>query len=138
MILKLEDQCCSLESSKRLKELGCPQESLFYWRKYQNWLIDLGTNCPGEWGWTDEEVDETSAYTTAELGELLPEMIMQDGNKTILVMGKVNGEYVIGYRPFSRIIVEFRDIYFPKAMAKMLIYLIENKLIGVPIGGKSL
>lgn len=132
MILKLEDQVCSLESAKKLKELGVSQESLFYWRKYQNWLVDLGTNCPGDHEWTDEEVDETSAYTTAELMKLLPEMIMQDGNKTILVMGKVNGEYVIGYRPFSRIIVEFRDIYFPKAMAKMLIYLIENKLIGVP------
>jgi len=29
--MKLEDQVCSLELAKRLKELGVEQESLFYW-----------------------------------------------------------------------------------------------------------
>lgn len=139
MILKLEDQCCSLESAKRLKELGCPQESLFYWRKYQNWLIDLGTNCPGEWGWTDEEVDETSAYTTAELGELLP-MEISDGTYDSGRISGANDWWFCGYGDAKRKAVNVFQTATTEAesKAKMLIYLLENKLIGVPIGGKSL
>lgn len=73
MILSLEKQVCSLESNKRLKELGFPQESLFYWIQEptheKNWVLK-----------NHEEVDffvgkenAISAYTVAELGILLPE-----------------------------------------------------------------
>jgi len=33
--MKLEDQVCSLELAKRLKDLGMKQESLWYW--IPNW-----------------------------------------------------------------------------------------------------
>jgi hypothetical protein len=64
--LKLEDQVCSLELSKRLKELGVKQESLFWW----NCVISSG-------GWLledhqDHEWENCSAFTVAELGEMLP------------------------------------------------------------------
>ena len=32
--MKLEDQVCSLELAKKLKELGVKQDSLFYWNLY--------------------------------------------------------------------------------------------------------
>lgn len=76
MILNLEQQVCSLESAKKLKELGFRQDSLFYW---VNWLDD-NSIC------IEENKDITilrnnfkkpagfiiSAYTASELGELLP------------------------------------------------------------------
>lgn len=39
-MMELKDQVCSLDSAKRLKELGCVQESLFYWQ----WINDETTD----------------------------------------------------------------------------------------------
>lgn len=74
--MKLEDQVVSLELSQRLKELGVQQESLFYWCEKASRFEDP------RWVILDE--DEAgignslvaSAFTVAELGELLPGMIM--------------------------------------------------------------
>lgn len=70
--MKLEQQVCNLELSKQLKELGVEQESLWYHRIY-------GTNkdkheiCNGKP--TNPSHEIYSAFTVAELGELLPENI---------------------------------------------------------------
>jgi hypothetical protein len=71
--MTLEHQVTSLELSKRLKELGVKQESLFLWVKA------CGS---GEWSLKSDEAfdhmaslaadDEVAAYTVAELGEMLP------------------------------------------------------------------
>lgn len=70
--MTLERECVSLDLAKRLKELGCPQNSLFYWVQYPNeeWYLkcycftsDKNNGCV----W-----DKISAYTTGELGEMLP------------------------------------------------------------------
>ena len=69
--MKLEEQVISLESAKRLKELGVEQESLFYHVRLtdtpdgrEHWLI---RNTP----WGNGCVFEASAFTVAELGEEL-------------------------------------------------------------------
>ena len=63
MILPLEKQVCSLELAKKLKELGVRQESIFYWEKRDGWeLVDDPY---------DDQFELYSAFTVAELGELL-------------------------------------------------------------------
>lgn len=72
--MKLEEQVCSLELSKRLKELGVSQESYFTWvtgenvldKKAYAHLVSGVQDYPLGW------LDTYSAFTVAELGEMLP------------------------------------------------------------------
>ena len=113
-----EQQVASLELSKKLEELGVEQNSLFGWSLYDEknnlWGVEEFRNIG----------DEYSAFTVAELGEMLPEATMS-------------------YKPYNMKKPEFycerhhksasiRDLSFSadteaNARAKMLIYLIENK-----------
>jgi hypothetical protein len=72
--MKLEQQVTSLELSKQLKELGVKQESVFWWNvlfnsgeteleNFQRYKTSDGSPCD----------DSISAFTVAELGEMLPE-----------------------------------------------------------------
>jgi hypothetical protein len=76
--MKLENQCVSLEIAKRLKELGVKQDSYFHWRRKYNkrikgkFTLNIGTLQP----LLGDKHLAYSAYTVAELGELLPDMIM--------------------------------------------------------------
>jgi len=185
--MELKDQVASLESSKRLKELGVRQENLFYWNRvrylsgidnptkqeikdkklvaikshfkidegkdlwcYEGWEIERknreiphlweagivgALNCCGN---TEENISNAlskelenskkelsySAFTVAELGEMLPEMI---DNLQILTWKKT-------WREQMTYFCEHRDNVFSaeteaEARAKMLIYLLENKFI---------
>jgi acetyl esterase/lipase len=116
MQMKLEDIVTSLELSKKLKELGVKQESFLYWVKlkhdfdlffYQESVFDIpqGESC--------------SAYTAAELLEHFEDSVNVIKNR---------GAYI-------EYLVEYADIFTndfqsaANALAKMLIYLIENNLI---------
>ena len=80
--MKLEDQVCSLELAKKLKELGGVQDSLSYWEEYRDNWMDLRATPKLVQGYhTDKERGEGnavesstyySAFTVAELGEMLP------------------------------------------------------------------
>jgi len=76
--MKLENQVCSLELAKKLKELGVKQESLFYWRYndgMDEWFIDEWD----EFGPGKEFISSlkaTSAFTVAELLEMLKEPVL--------------------------------------------------------------
>ncbi len=76
--MKLEQQLTSLSLSKRLKELGVPQDSLFWW---VDWSAEQHPE--GSHGWYLENsphykgCESISAYTVAELGELLPSYITE-------------------------------------------------------------
>src|SRR5712671_5636785 len=76
-MIPFEKQVCSLDLYRRLKELGVEQESVFYW------CTISGTNQADlrpAIVWFGKELDlghvygeEISAFTVAELGEMLPE-----------------------------------------------------------------
>ncbi len=124
--MKLEKQVISLEYAKRLKELGVKQESLFEWRKYRDGDHDVWVVCnkyaddwTDAWGRSKKCLDKVDAFIVAELGELLPEDYFS---------GKYfsKGNYHIVDKEG---ITKAEAKTEANARAKMLIYLLENKLI---------
>lgn len=120
--MELKDQVCSLELAIRLKELGVKQESLFYWDSHC--IEELKTQ--GKYGITSD--GEYSAFTVAELWGCFPVSIC-DYFLTIK-MYRDNLFYV----SYSDDIENLKSIAFvtkngADAMAKMLIYLLENSLV---------
>ncbi len=130
--MKLEDQVCSLDLAKRLKELGVKQESLAYWHIQRPPELIYDPN-----GWKDQHW-WCSAFTVAELGEMLPSRIEKDGHPYLLHLTKSNDymyttQYLNWGRPGDKDVhvLEGWDIEKGAAnsLAKMLIYLLENKLV---------
>lgn len=124
--MKLEDQVVSLELAKKLKEVGVKQESYFYWENETNLIHyeDIGG-----------VYDIFSAFTVAELGELLPANI-NVGKKTYeLELMKESQEWFINYSSYKNgdynIFINFRNT-LPNAMAEMLIHLVEHGLLKLP------
>jgi len=84
-MIPIEKQVASLELSKKLKELGVKQESLFWWveLKDDKWGIvfktDIGFYFKNGAGYRYKDYGNTSfsAFTVAELGEMLPDCITQ-------------------------------------------------------------
>ena len=127
--MKLKDhawQLTSLESAKKLKELGVKQESLWWWTDY------LSTGTYGL-AFEDEikEHDTTlehsfSAFTVPELGEMLP------NDKIIRYIEKMGGlskgrsikTTQWGDKCLAYIIMDL--LKNPNNMAKMVIYLKEK------------
>lgn len=119
--MKLEQQVVSLELSKRLKEFGVKQESLFFWNKYgDKWLLDKHSNSDLD------KNDGYSAFTVAELGEMLPNFVesykSHDDGFNWFCRRFVDGD-ISKYNALQTANTE------ADARAKMLIYLLENKLI---------
>lgn len=142
MIL-LRKQVTSLKLSKQLKKLGVKQDSLWYWEKRTfllkapDWLKNTNditlVDCDYEKkeNWKHYSFKYCSAFTVAELGELLPQYVESYRIATDRFACKfcelkedkkgnpVNGE------PIIKVCDTEAD-----ARAKMLIYLIEHKLMG--------
>lgn len=120
--MKLENQVVSLELSRKLKELGVKQESLFYWHP----RLD-GANRPyivpaSHRNGTSPNKDFIPAFTVAELGEMLPADIKsykyEDGRWSC-----------DGSRKYDTNSAWIQADTEADARAKVLIYLIENKLV---------
>lgn len=130
--MELNKQIVSLDLSKRLKELGFKQESLFYWNLWQGEIDDCLYQI-----WYGEPVKRAdgvlpettySAYTVAELGEMLP-MGSKSLRQVIYKNGKRTKKYEwICWRGNNWSNHEIADTE-ADARAKMLIYLKENNLI---------
>lgn len=138
--MTLEQQVTSLEISKKLKELGVKQESLFWWetRFDKSYLV-----------WEDYHKDirvidtadvrpRSSAFTVAELGEMLPHALAVKGKFYYLTIPNGNGLKWIDYATYSEESGVATFLYgYPlmggdteaDARGKMLIYLLENDLI---------
>lgn len=77
--MKIEDQVCSSEPGKKLKELGVKQDSVFFWcriRDLETDYIDIMRErdiCVKENDYSVEII--CSAFTVAELGEMLPDWV---------------------------------------------------------------
>lgn len=117
--MKLENQLTSLELSKKLKELGVKQESLWYYFR------PLGSTSEFSIGMEIERDDEVfSAFTVAELGEKLPRWFnIEKGDRRWYVNPNIIPETNIPNFHYQA------DKNLANAMALMLCYLIENKLI---------
>lgn len=143
--MKLEKQVCSLELARKLRGLGVKQESLFDWvgnSVFPTDRIDFHL----EYG--DHNYDiYYAAFTVAELGEMLPEYEewMTAGTTDYPPEGdssgiqtyhwKCNGlwnseissdTFIDGFDFYE--VGVFKDKNEADARAKMLIYLLENKL----------
>jgi hypothetical protein len=148
--MELEDQVVSLDLAKRLKELGVKQESLYSWSVPDVSKAQSGINAdnlkkcePGlfpsdvPWG---EFFEPIAAFTVAELGEMLPvEVTVPEGDSYLLKLHM--GTRLASRAHVARVLYEDVDednwLHSVEAdteadaRAKMLIYLIENKLITV-------
>ena len=123
--MKLKDIVHDLKYGKKLKELGVKQDSLYYFDKeYESdtcYTLLYGN------GYGGSSPYKLSAFTSAELLEMLPEYI-ENITKHLcnLNIHKYKDGYIIRY---GSKLLEFKDKKPCNALAKMLIYLIENKLI---------
>ena len=116
--MKLEKQVCSLELAKKLKELGVKQESVWYWtqtfnpkRKPHPYQFEI-QGC----GRADTH-HKYSAFTVAELGEMLPSGYYSIREGSVWECWLRNGTQKVEASTEA------------DARAKMLIYLLENKLM---------
>jgi len=127
--MRLEDQVCSLELSQELKELGVKQESLWYWVSFHNNSSTVPYEVLNQLVYVDdveefiersylEILGKCSAFTVAELGEMLP---------TYLKYQKWEFSYRIEYDVKNGCGVQEKNE--ANARAKMLIWLIKNKKI---------
>ena len=120
--LELEKQVTSLEPSKELKKLGVKQDSLWYWVLLEGYF-DYQLKQKGyDPHLRTTTKDFCSAFTVAEHGEMLP-----DGFHSI----KFNQKYRIGYNNDYIKAPTQVDDKEADARAKMRIWLIKNKLMGV-------
>lgn len=120
--MKLENQVCNLKLSKRLKELGVPQESLWY-----HWQTVDTEEYIGIKDFQSLEMENFSAFTVAELGEMLPK-------GTTLETFYHSLEVQLQYNLLDGSIQELEERVVQgdteaDARARLLIYLLENNLI---------
>ena len=151
--MKLENQVVSLDLAKKLKEFGVKQDSLFYWRLeyHTSESFDNGkslgkegifsgeyeleylpkprfTTANVKWDQSDlDKINETeiSAFTSAELGELLPKAYMSFKNSIGDWYSEDLNEFI---EPEYRSVIDTAKTE-ANARAKCLIYLLENNLI---------
>lgn len=133
--MNLTDQVVNLELSKKLKELGVEKDSLFYWEELDE-LSELNyfpngpqVNFVNELLILNGRMKFYEAYTASELLEFFPQFI----NSWIFRLEKYPSEYEIKYsdeHDTKRLCVGW-DKNISNALAKMLIHLIENKIIEV-------
>ena len=122
--MQLESQVVSLELAKRLKELGVKQESVFAWTAASvypetNWELWSTGRSVEEWV-SDGRI---AAFTVAELGEMLY------GRELPHSMAGSGYWETNEYFDFSDGRQRIDADTEADARARMLVYLIENKLI---------
>lgn len=166
--MKLEQQVTSLELSKRLKELGVKQESHFYWfpqigyvdetpvgeEDEESEIVERTVFSSKDEGWylscdPKEEMrpNIVSAFTVAELGEMLPEYILTKADEICSECATVIKKEVPQTPVFRSwkntkswgcqydgMLWKHSEVANTEAdaRAKMLIYLLENKFIPNP------
>lgn len=136
-MMNFKDQVCSLELAEELQNLGVKQESLFShhfnknhdrWEMKPFWLMSF----------VDVTDEHYSAFTIAELLDKIPHSIPYDEHNTaslLITKGPINytvrymAAYIFPHRRKAYCKVLFTEKNLVEACAKMLIYLLKNKLI---------
>ena len=134
--MRLEDQVVSLESAKKLKELGVAQESAFSWMRIELWpdkkiqyILWPRDRANGTHPKGDPSFIEAAAFTVAELGELMKDKglgVTAHSNLIIDEWWVTGGVWKPENQKFDHL---EKDKSWSDALAKMLIYLLENGLI---------
>lgn len=132
--MKLEQIVTSQKLSKQLKEAGVPQKSVFWWNPYYTIVgekddvlrYELETSQKSYAKWGTEDIESISAFTASELGELLPNLFQTY---------RYDDEYecIPQYEGISEDDMEDSTLFVDKsmveAMGKMVLYLIQQKII---------
>jgi len=132
--MKLENQVVSLELAQKMKELGFEQDSLFYWKEQMTGsdVAIIQAENPAD----DDYKNFYSAYTVAELGEMLPSTVYtrtylrknhptNEENKDYIEEMKQNNWYAIHYEDNMDLLQGYKTE--ADARATILIYLKEKK-----------
>lgn len=139
--MNLEQQVCSFDLAKRLKELNVKQNSLFVWEYYDDQCHSVKfipyAIVPDECN----KFSLFSAFTVAELGDMLPSRLNTEPDYLLETFKIING-WIIKYKNYpNKLLSSFVErethahfkmlIYLGEAdaRAKMLIYLIEQNLV---------
>jgi|ERR1043166_5239064 hypothetical protein len=134
-MMPLEHQVTSQELSQKLKSLGQPQESLFTWYRFKSFVPKMGDTwslvLENEEAWQGTYEEKCAAFTVGELGEMLPPKINElqfnierDFFDKSWVAQYVDENYLLLGKEWS-----YMAETEANARAKMLIYLLKNKLI---------
>lgn len=139
--MNIKNQVTSLETSKKLKELGVEQESIFFWiQTYDSTLAPIlnhsiarAPSVRGDLYLVDRSPNgrNYAAFTASELAEMLPSCIYKGENRYFkLNIVKYDDVWAVCYHWHDH------DLYLPngnkllvEALADCLVYLKENKLI---------
>jgi hypothetical protein len=120
--MKLEQQVCSLELAKRLKKLGVKQDGVFGYASKRSEKYRLYFDPFTERVNLNSVV---SAFTVAELGEMLPEEMKNGTSWEELRIKRDGDEWNVIYGALWNEEASTEA----DARAKMLVHLLENKLI---------
>lgn len=131
--MKLEQQVASLDLARKLKELGVKQESYWFWGNFDDlgWQIYDKDTIGEYWGvYKMEELQAVvSAFGCSELSELLPNRYVSYHHSLgFWDMCEItnSNQALFGQPHFQN---ELRADTEADARAKMLIHLIEQKLV---------
>lgn len=137
MSMDIENQVCTLEQAKKLKELGVVQESLFDWTiehkkkdynetstQLMGGTFDVRVNHDINWRTWDFNKRETySAFTVSELGAMLPDADKMEDKLEPLFIEKY------GECDKERFNKYFRSLFNAQDICEWVIYLLENNHI---------
>jgi hypothetical protein len=146
--MNLEDQVCSLELSEKLLTLGVKQKSIFVWEYFDKKCYSVKFIPYAVVPDSLNNFKLFPAFTVAELGEMLPPWIDIKKNEPFNIFGlqiikrqSRNIQFIVSYEcdtiageevnnPLARLqLCKTFDEKEAYARAKMLIYLLENKLM---------
>ena len=127
--MKIENQVCSLESSKLLAELGLEVASYFVRLNTDG----ANTIMSAKDGWRG-----APAYTVAELGQMLPDWIKLSSSYSFNCLNHY-GEWITWYEnEYGDHLGNGQSMREADARALLLIWLIKNKLVDVAVLNKRM
>jgi len=132
--MNIEDQVVSVEVAKKLKEIGVEQESLFYWRVWNDETVDcaIGYEDYDFSGAGRKIVERISAFTVAELMEQLPAVIETKAGRYRLTIEKYEPRWYVSYIGTAGDALEsVLNRKLADALGEMRLWLVKNGYVEV-------